>query len=97
MSACTILHGISRTIGSNPPRQTTRETLDRVKDLQVEIGTVQNKLTEMDQKLDQILLDVKEDKCINTNSLVEQEINKLTPLWLEYYKGETSVLGMALR
>ena len=63
----------------------------------MQIGNVQTQLDVIAQQLNQLLAKVQEDKCITANSLVEQEINKLTPLWSEYYDGESSVLGTAIR
>jgi hypothetical protein len=62
----------------------------------VEIGVVQGQLDQIAQQLNQLLAEVQEDKCITANTLVESEVNKITPLWSEYYDGESSVLGAAI-
>jgi len=75
--------------------QTTKETLDRVKQVQAEIAVVQGQLDQISQQLDQMLAEVQEDKCLTANALVENEVSKITPLWSEYYDGESSVMGAA--
>ena len=76
--------------------QTTKETLDRVKQVQAALALVQGQLDQISQQLDQLLAEVQEDKCLTANALVENEVSKITPLWSEYYDGESSIMGAAV-
>lgn len=79
-----------------PQIQTTRETLERVKDLQVEIGVVQGQLSKIEKDLGFLITQVQEAKCIAANNNVVSEVKKIRDLWMEYYYGETSVLGTSI-
>lgn len=86
-------------IEPNPPRQTTKETLDRVKDLQVEIGKVQDQLRTIETQLDNVLAEVQMVQCRTENKAVDAEFNRFKTLWDEYYDTnlQTSLLNRQIR